>query len=170
MDISKTVNQSVNENVNRDVNKHVNRHVSREPNFRYTTMLLKKTKENVRKIPNSTYTTILLKNANDKSSAQIPIQGYTARPNHKQTYTKHPRRPQNRQIPENWGSRGPGPKKRKDQYKTNGFSLFCTIFIGNILYDNMFFFSNVLRFFIFAQGFLVKVYVFFGKMILSTVL
>ena len=45
----KNVNQIANNNANRNVNKNVNRHVSREPNFRYTTILLKKIQENERK-------------------------------------------------------------------------------------------------------------------------
>ena len=50
IDMSKKVNQSDNKNVNRNVNKHVNRNVSGEPNFRYTTILLKKLKANDRKM------------------------------------------------------------------------------------------------------------------------
>ena len=42
--------KNVNRNVNRNVNKNVNRNVSREPNFRYTTILLKKMKENDKKM------------------------------------------------------------------------------------------------------------------------
>ena len=40
------VNRNANENVNRNAHKNVNRNVSREPNFRYTTILLTKMKEN----------------------------------------------------------------------------------------------------------------------------
>ena len=50
IEMSKNVNQSVNKNVNRNINKNINRNVSREPNFRYTTILLKKMKENDRKM------------------------------------------------------------------------------------------------------------------------
>ena len=48
--VSQNVNRNVNKNVNINVNKNVNRNVSREPNFRYTTILLKKMKENDKKM------------------------------------------------------------------------------------------------------------------------
>ena len=43
--VNENVNRNVNTNVNENVNKNVNRNVSREPNFRYTTILLMKMKE-----------------------------------------------------------------------------------------------------------------------------
>ena len=46
----KIQHQNVNKIVNRNVNKNVYKNVSREPNFRYTTMLLKKMKENDKKM------------------------------------------------------------------------------------------------------------------------
>ena len=47
--VNTNVNKNVNTNVNKNVNTNVNRNVSREPNFRYTTILLKKMKENDKK-------------------------------------------------------------------------------------------------------------------------
>ena len=47
---NQNVNTNANENVNRNANTHFNRNVSREPNFRYTTILLKEMKENDKKM------------------------------------------------------------------------------------------------------------------------
>ena len=41
--VNKIVNRNVNRNVNKNVNKNASQNVSREPSFRYTTILQKKT-------------------------------------------------------------------------------------------------------------------------------
>ena len=80
-------------NDNRNANENVSRNVSREPNFRYTTILLKKLKEkkrNVSREPDFRYTTIL--------SSKMKENDIKEDPDDKETYRKRLHIPQNQKY------------------------------------------------------------------------
>ena len=105
--------------------KNVSQNVSREPSFRYTTILQKKT---IRKCDILDPNHKEMRYNERKLKCREPNFRYTTRPNHKQTYTKHPHIPQNRKIPENWVSRGPGGIFAKNACWASKIALFFVVF------------------------------------------